>query len=1508
MAYHWKDGRLRRQLPVDPSMEEILMLHAEHQVIVVQAETGAGKTTRISQALLLANPGERVYMTQTRRAAVRWNGRRIADELGTRVGGLVGWRLVNDQPFMSDQTRLELMVDQTMTNRVRRAGGRLPQGILIVDEAHERPVSTDLLLGFIKEGIGSSNTKVIITSATIDTQKFSAYFNGAPVISIEGRVFPVSTEVVRLGKFEHHTQGASSAAEMVLERFLAGKLVSPTEDGTGTEPIRHGSVAVLLPGKEDIREVMSSITGATQKLGATERIEVLSCHGESTPEEQDMIQSPVAEGKLRFVVATEVIRSSVTINDLRGMIDSLQVKRLVVNAAGVAHLDKIAVSRAEADQAKGRVGRTSPGFYIPVSFEREYESLAPYPTPAILQEPTTNVALQIADAGRNIRTFDLLDRPSGDKIEVAMSRLRRIDALDENELITDIGRLLVGFPIDPERAKVLVTADHLGVLPEAVVTTAILEQEGIFHLPRRDANIAVSLDTATHILTHVRKSERGDEWRLADKPRDPSEVDINDLPKWMTLAGGTFSVDFGKAPFEAREIAKRTLQAFAGESRSDFVASVRAYRAFKAEEYRLRDASRNGENGRSGREREQALRQWCFENCINFKQVRMAEDAMHQIREEVESSPLRLENGLAQNREFDATALTKALASGLVDNVARPNDKGRYEGPLGTFELGRESACTSPNLVLVGGVRKIPITTRRGGTAFLYLADTAAPLEAEWLIEVMPQLCTSVRQGDHRYHPETDEVVETQVWNFGEVEIGRKPIRSADETAAAKMFAAWLAEQELALVSPESKIRQKQARELNIRAGDDTFHVYTRTELSAWISDKGNSPRAIADIKNPEELTLPPLDAESKDRIIDDNPDTVMLLGNAVNVVYDKDRQPRTERWDFARDDHTWMQLPDEGVFLPGGRRVAINLAIDNREVMWSEIDVIKVKAMMREHLNLNQWHHPGEVTKPLLVVPDPMDEDAVFPEMTVFQYGTCVVTGEPVFGYGYVCFYEGGYYSHPSFSATHTWDREKALAAHLASCEGFAKLQAREAESRAKQAAEASLNAAKEPLETLSTIHEDVWEKLPQDLRQRVSTRRQATTPGTSAECRAWVAETEALIAEVEATIVAVREAESTRQRLIEAGELWPDVTIRKGGSHNHRAEERIWAVAGDGTLFPELPSSNWQTALFGDLPTTTLIVGWGHSNYGYQHTEWWEIHRRPGQKENRWETMPADYLPVTEAQVAVLARLLTENAEYFSAGQQRGWDTRTWKRVSVQTANGKAIGEGEAFSSFPLNLAEWQVEVEEEEWKRVHTVYPRPPRTEPRRDEAEIALVREAVKRDMGGNAPTADIAITARDLAEATRLVGISNPQAAIRSEYHSRYPWQRRREQLLAKLRGVERFEVYDRVMQIAYASDLDAVIVGAVAWLESHRLSVVSPTRKVATSKPEVANKPVAEEVNGEPSEKTGLVFPYLGKRNFRCPDCGRADRLYKDEAKGVESGGAVALDCPGCGKHGVVKK
>lgn len=1149
--FEWKDGRWRKPLLIDPHLGEIVDLSEKNQVIIVHVPTGGGKTTRIDQAAYLANPRLRIIQSQTLRNAVRWNTKRVAWEMGSSVGALVGYRLSGER-VVSKATRITFMIDRSISNMIRRAGGRLPEGLIIIDEAHERTVNIDLALGLIKEALPNSpNTRVIIASATIDAEKFSAFFGGVPIVAVPGQSQHVRVEPWQIDARELRTDGVARAACSVMERFLREELHVPTANGTSTEVAKSGTVLVLLPGKGEIEQVIARLRHNRELLQAGESVEILTCHGETTPEEQDRCQRPLKPGTLRIVCGTEILRQSVTVEDTMGVIDSLRVKRFVMDPKGVGHLDTIPESRQRADQGKGRI-RTRPGFYMPVVDGDEFEKLPAEATPTILQEPSTNVALQIAAVGQNIRTFPLLDRPDPERIEVAIKRLQRIGALDENEHITDIGDMLADLPMDPERAKALFTAQKLGVLGEAIIATAILETEDIFHRPRSSKERIVADEQLLRlILSRMEKYYGG--WRMSEsRAIDPAQVDLKELPEWVNRLGDLYEVHCESEIFPHKDgaqwVAKLVRRNWAGTSGSDFAAMVRAYRAFKAEErtrrevyFQRRDERRNGHAAAddSGKKEERVweqMRGWCFRWFLNHKRIGMMEQVLDQILDELHASPLRLAESLTHDRAFDEAALTKALASGLTDHVGLPDGAPKYKGALGSFELSRQSICPeSSGLVLVSEVRKVPLQRKlRDGREFLYFADAAAPLKPEWLVEVMPQLCSFTRAGGHCYSRTQDAVVELEVVKYLDLKISERWVPVADETATKTFLRAILAgyvsgDRATALKAEADKVKAE-STELWARTSGEFAKVTDDQIVAAIVSSLAGRMLTIQ-----KELEATPISVDAIHSLIDRDlaktvtelfPNSVNILGVDREVMYQY-----TEAWystpakatatvQFTVDEAEALQEEDLKGKIPGGTPVTVKLSDEHYTGIASE-SPLALRVKIRERAQNIAW---GKVA----YSSDAPWKSTGFDKTEITIGQELPVLPEPV-QYGE---YRGlVFFAHPArtiydtrdngrYSVELTWhhtqlDAEKVDAKArdiwASLCDKFNRgnsLQNLQQKAKGLQSTLRSLEARKD------------FSTLERELRRKVERKNYSTPPADLENLRTWVTEAEAIIAEVEAAL----------------------------------------------------------------------------------------------------------------------------------------------------------------------------------------------------------------------------------------------------------------------------------------------------------------------------------------------------------------------------------------------------
>ncbi len=847
-------------LPIDARLPDIDQALQKHQIVVVDAPTGTGKTLRIApdRARRTSKP---VFLLQTRRNAVRWNANRICYESGTQPGEFAGWFLRGETNNISKNTRVQVLIVQSFINRVRREG-KLPEGTIIVDEAHEAKMEQYQLLGLIKEMLPKSpNTRVIITSATLHVEKYQTFF-GLPkdaTVKVKRKLHYVAKSVARLKRGEHHSEAAIRVARELFDAFIDGRLAVPTRDGKGQTNVGKGAIGILLPGKADIEQGIRELKQYAKQRGVENLLETMDCYSGS--ENQDQVQSPVPEGKLRLIFSTEILRSSVTVPDLIGIVDSLQVNRSIVDSKGVAHRMKIAISKAEAEQAAGRPGRLGTGFYIACSFEREYENLEPFPTPEVLCSPITSVALELAAMDRNVRTFDMPDRPKAEMVDATMSRLIRLGALNAQERITDLGRKLVRFPIDPERAAALLFASTRGVLEEAVVAMAVDENEGIFFRPRQREKAIIVNEHVLQMILSFYDFSRG---LPLDRPwidTDDLEITALDLPGWIVPKGEKFEILCGNHNFPHKEgqrwIADCIRRYYAGMAGSDFSAGVRAYRAFKEEQrkaYASLDSAKREDRKKLRRGIEGRLRAWCSSHCLNYKKVLAVGNTIKLLIEELAEAGMRLSCSPNDERDFSDRELTKSLIAAFIDGVAVAQTLGNkrdYLSATASFSLAWGSACTTSRLILVANVSKIPL----GGTNHMFIADCAAPIEESWLRELLPQMFSSGTELS--LEPFGGQAVAHDTTRFANICLTR--IKREISTAQAARAVAEAVEDGRVSAMIYQELQSVCARNASLvkRKGKKKWPYRAREERIRFFQQRLQGVSGLKDIQNPQQLLLP---------------------------------------------------------------------------------------------------------------------------------------------------------------------------------------------------------------------------------------------------------------------------------------------------------------------------------------------------------------------------------------------------------------------------------------------------------------------------------------------------------------------------------------------------------------------------------------------------------------------------------------------------------------------------
>ncbi|MFM6974965.1 MAG: ATP-dependent RNA helicase HrpA [Agromyces sp.] len=465
-------------LPVSAAHDELLATISAHQVIVVAGATGSGKTTQLPKIALELGRSS-IAHTQPRRIAARSVAERVAFELGVELGREVGYQVRFDRKA-SARTRLKVLTDGVLLAEIA-ADPRLSRyDTVIIDEAHERSLTIDVLLGHLKRlVVERSDLKVIITSATIDPASFAAHFadaNGtpAPVIAVAGRTFPVEIRYRPLVG-DADMPDEDGELETVDRDYLTG-ILDALEELDAEAP---GDVLVFLSGEAEIRDATDAIRGKyanrPASYGATE---VLPLFGRLAAADQHRIfdESRAPGTRRRIILATNVAETSLTVPGIRYVIDSgtARISRYSARSR-VQRLPIEPISQASAAQRSGRAGRTAPGIAIRLYSEADFERRAEFTDPEIVRTNLASVILQLAELGiSDVTTFPFLTAPDNREIRAARDLLIELGALaiDAPHNLTELGRTIARIPLEPRYARMLVAAADAGVLRDVIAIVA----------------------------------------------------------------------------------------------------------------------------------------------------------------------------------------------------------------------------------------------------------------------------------------------------------------------------------------------------------------------------------------------------------------------------------------------------------------------------------------------------------------------------------------------------------------------------------------------------------------------------------------------------------------------------------------------------------------------------------------------------------------------------------------------------------------------------------------------------------------------------------------------------------------------------------------------------------------------------------------------------------------------------------------------------------------------------
>jgi len=501
----------REYLPAFAVREELLRVIRDNQVTIVVGQTGSGKTTQLTQFLYEDGYHRRglIGCTQPRRVAAMSVAKRVSEEMQVPLGGLVGYA-IRFEDCTSRETAIKYMTDGVLLRESLVDPDLDKYSVIIMDEAHERALNTDVLMGLIKKVLARRlDLKLIVTSATMNADRFSKFYGGAPDFQIPGRTFPVDIQYSR------------SPCEDYVDSAVKQTLAIHVSQAAG-------DILVFMTGQEDIEITCDLIAERLKLLNDPPKLSILPIYSQMPADLQAKIFEKAAPGVRKVIVATNIAETSLTVDGIMYVVDAGFAKLKVYNPRmGMDTLQITPISQANASQRAGRAGRTGPGkcyhLYTERAFKNELHAQA---IPEIQRTNLANTVLLLKSLGvRELMDFDFMDAPPQDTIATSLFELWALGALDNVGRLTALGRTMAAFPMDPPLGKMLIVADAHACSAEMLTIVAMLSVPAVFYRPRerqeaadaaRDKFCVPESDhlTLLHVYGQWAANGRSDAWCL----------------------------------------------------------------------------------------------------------------------------------------------------------------------------------------------------------------------------------------------------------------------------------------------------------------------------------------------------------------------------------------------------------------------------------------------------------------------------------------------------------------------------------------------------------------------------------------------------------------------------------------------------------------------------------------------------------------------------------------------------------------------------------------------------------------------------------------------------------------------------------------------------------------------------------------------------------------------------------------------------------------------------------
>ncbi len=480
-------------LPVSSERPRILEALREHQVVVIAGETGSGKTTQLPKMLLELGQHESglIGHTQPRRLAARSVAERLADELGSEIGSTVGYQ-VRFTAEVGQDTSVKLMTDGILLAEIQRDPLLRKYSAIIIDEAHERSLNIDVILGYLKRILAKRpDLKVVVTSATIDPERFSEHFDGCPIIEVSGRTYPVEVRYRPVVDVEASPEDGTAPPD---DRDELDAICDAVVE-LSAEP--DGDILVFFPGEREIRDAAEALGETIKSHRRLNGTEILPLFGRLSLQEQKRVFNP--GGRRRIVLATNVAETSLTVPGIKYVVDTgtARISRYSTRTK-VQRLPIEPVSQASANQRAGRCGRTSDGICVRLYSQEDFDSRPEFTDPEILRTSLASVLLQMSSMGitktpQELLDFPFVQKPEAKAVNDAVRLLSELGALERSGRVTTTGRRIAQLPVDPRLARMMVEASSRDCLTEVTVLAAGLSIQDVRERPTEHRDTADQL-------------------------------------------------------------------------------------------------------------------------------------------------------------------------------------------------------------------------------------------------------------------------------------------------------------------------------------------------------------------------------------------------------------------------------------------------------------------------------------------------------------------------------------------------------------------------------------------------------------------------------------------------------------------------------------------------------------------------------------------------------------------------------------------------------------------------------------------------------------------------------------------------------------------------------------------------------------------------------------------------------------------------------------------------------